>query len=193
MVLRRHEDGVLELRVNGIFVMDDRETRSEELLAALQSSGGRVLVGGLGLGHTVRTLLSDDRVRQVLVAEIEPSLVGWMRAGLIPSVLDDDRVEVRIGDVRDIIQGLPDGAVDGVLLDVDNGPDYLVYADNMAIYQRDFLAECRRVLSPDGKLTVWSSTNSAALAAEIRAVFGSCTVHPIELPSRAEFYFVLSS
>ncbi|HET6293465.1 MAG TPA: hypothetical protein VFG33_08825, partial [Kribbella sp.] len=72
--------------------MDDLETSSEELLAlaALEVVGepSRLLVGGLGLGFTVRALLRDERVREVLVAEIEPDLVQWMRDGLLPSVLD---------------------------------------------------------------------------------------------------------
>ena len=92
---RRAEDGALELRVNGVFVMDDRETSTERLLArttveALTSSPGdteswRVVVGGLGLGYTLAELLTDARVASVLVAEIEPHLVGWHRDGLVPS------------------------------------------------------------------------------------------------------------
>ena len=94
-------DGALELRVNGVFVMDDRETSSEELLASAALASvrrpDRVLVGGLGLGYTVRALLADARLGSVIVAEIEPDLVAWMRSGLVPSVLDDPRVSVEVG------------------------------------------------------------------------------------------------
>ena len=129
LVLRRRGDGALELRVNGVFVMDDRETSSEELLASVALDAvlrpSRVLVGGLGLGYTVRALLADERVREVVVAEIEPDVVRWMRDGVVPSVLDDPRVRVEVGDVRDVVMGQPAGSLDGILLDVDNGPDSL--------------------------------------------------------------------
>lgn len=194
VVLRRRGDGALELRVNGVFVMDDRETSSEELLAAVALAGGpsRLLVGGLGLGYTVRTLLADDGVREVLVAEIEASLVQWMRDGLLPSVLDDPRVSVVVGDVRDAVGSEPSGSLDGILLDVDNGPDFLVYDENAAIYESSFLAVCKEKLRADGVLTVWSSSASALLETAVKAVFGHCEVKPVpvDLQGRAETYYV---
>jgi spermidine synthase len=198
IVLRRRQDGALELRVNGVFVMDDRETRSEELLATAAldvyttDDPRRLLVGGLGLGYTVRALLGDERVREVVVAEIEPDLVAWMRDGLVPSVLDDPRVTVLLGDVRQVVADRPDRSLDGILLDVDNGPDFLVYDANAAVYQPVFLAGCRRKLRPGGALTVWSSSDSEPLAEAIRATFGACRVRPVpvDLQGRDETYFV---
>ena len=197
VVLRRRDDGATELRVNGVFVMDDRETRSEELLAAIALETGprALLVGGLGLGFTVRALLADDRVERITVVEIEPCLIGWMRAGLIPSALDDARVDVRTGDVRGVVAGCPDGSYDGLLLDVDNGPDYLVYDANADVYGAGFLAECHRVLRPGGVLTIWSSTSSAQLRAALDATFGSSAERPVEvdLQGRTERYFVYAA
>ncbi|HWD77420.1 MAG TPA: hypothetical protein VG497_01005 [Kribbella sp.] len=196
LLLRRREDGALELRVNGVFVMDDVETSSEELLAsaALEAvpQPDRVLVGGLGLGYTVRALLADERLGQVVVAEIEPDLVAWMRAGLVPSVLDDPRVAVVVGDVRTVVADLPDASVDAILLDVDNGPDFLVYNENSAIYTSGFLGVCRARLRPGGVLTVWSSSASPALESAVTAVFGGCDVKPVpvELQGRDELYYV---
>ncbi|WP_112244363.1 spermine/spermidine synthase domain-containing protein [Kribbella monticola] len=195
LVLRRRgDDGALELRVNGVFVMDDRETSSEELLAsvALSGSPSRLLVGGLGLGYTVRTLLADDGVREVVVAEIEPELVQWMRDGVVPSVLDDPRVSVVVGDVRDVVGREEADSLDGILLDVDNGPDFLVYDENARIYESSFLALCKEKLRADGVLTVWSSSASSALETAVRAVFGRCEVRPVpvELQGRDETYYV---
>jgi spermidine synthase len=176
--------------------MDDVETSSEELLAsaALDSvlRPRRVLVGGLGLGYTVRALLADERVESVLVAEIEPAVVQWMRDGLVASVLDDARVRVSVGDVRDVVLAQAVESLDGLLLDVDNGPDFLVYTENSLIYQTGFLAECRRRLAAGGVLTVWSSSASAALEAAMREVFGACVVRPVpvRLQGRAETYYV---
>ncbi|WP_344180279.1 hypothetical protein [Kribbella lupini] len=193
LVLRRRaDDGALELRVNGVFVMDDRETSSEELLAevALVGSPSRVLVGGLGLGYTVRALLASASVREIVVAEIEPALVEWMRDGLVPSVLDDPRVVVAVGDVRDVVAG--PASYDAILLDVDNGPDFLVYDGNAAIYTDGFLGVCRSRLRPGGVLTVWSSSASAALEGAIGNVFGGCVVSPVpvSLQGRDETYYV---
>lgn len=196
LLLRRRPDGALELWVNGVFVMDDAETSSEELLASAALDAvlrpARVLVGGLGLGYTVRALLADSRVESVLVAEIEPAVVQWMRDGLVPSVLDDERVRVIVGDVRDVVLTQPLGSLDGLLLDVDNGPDFLVYNENSALYESDFLGECRLRLAPGGVLTVWSSSASAALEAVMREVFGGCEVRPVpvRLQGRAETYYV---
>ncbi|MEV6417457.1 hypothetical protein [Kribbella sp. NPDC051718] len=196
LLLRRRTDGALELRVNGVFVMDDVETSSEELLASAALDAvlrpARVLVGGLGLGYTVRALLTDTRVSTVLVAEIEPAVVEWMRSGLVPSVLDDARVSVVVGDVRDVVLAQPSASLDGLLLDVDNGPDFLVYNENSALYESEFLAECRGRLAPGGVLTVWSSSASSALEAAMREVFGECVVRPVPvaLQGRSETYYV---
>jgi spermidine synthase len=200
LLLRRREDGALELRVNGVFVMDDVETSSEALLASVAldavlrpaEAQVRVLVGGLGLGYTVRALLAEPRVGSVLVAEIEPAVVEWMRDGLVPSVLGDARVRVEVGDVRDVVLAQPAGSLDAVLLDVDNGPDFLVYNENSAIYEPGFLVECRQRLASGGVLTVWSSSASAALETAMREVFGGCEVRPVpvDLQGRAETYYV---
>ncbi|MGW5194691.1 spermine/spermidine synthase domain-containing protein [Kribbella sp. NPDC004138] len=197
LVLRRREDdGALELRVNGVFVMDDRETSSEELLASAALEAvqrpDRVLVGGLGLGYTVRALLADDRLGEVVVAEIEPDLVSWMRSGLVPSILDDPRVAVVVGDVRAVVTDLPDASVDAILLDVDNGPDFLVYNENSTIYTSGFLTTCRAKLRAGGVLTVWSSSASTALETAVGAVFGTCDVKPVpvQLQGRDELYYV---
>ena len=99
---RTEDDGVttLELRANGVFVMDTRETSSERALArqalARHPAPESVLVGGLGLGFTLAEVLDDARVRRVVVAEIEPALVGWMRDGTVPhgpALLADPRVQ----------------------------------------------------------------------------------------------------
>ncbi|MGW1342301.1 spermine/spermidine synthase domain-containing protein [Kribbella sp. NPDC002412] len=196
LVLRRRDDGALELRVNGVFVMDDVETSSEELLASAALASvrrpDRVLVGGLGLGYTVRALLADSRLGQVVVAEIEPDLVAWMRSGLVPSVLDDPRVGVVVGDVRNVVAQAQDASLDAILLDVDNGPDFLVYNENSAIYASPFVTTCRSKLRAGGVLTVWSSSESAALEDVVASVFGACEVQPVpvRLQGRAETYYV---
>ncbi len=200
VVVRRRAGDVLELRVNGVFVMDTAETGTERLLAratlAQVAHPRRVLVGGLGLGFTVSELLTDERVEQVSVAEIEPAVVEWMRAGVLPGgqLLGDPRVQVRVGDVRAEVARAPAQGYDVVLLDVDNGPDFLVYDANAEVYGERFLTECRRVLDDHGALTVWSSTRSEVLAGALRRVFGTVEARPlaVDLQGRDEQYWLFT-
>lgn len=179
---------VLELRVNGVFVMDTLETGSERGLATVAMKqvpdARRVLVGGLGLGFTLDAVLAESRVQRVDVVEIEDALVRWMRDGTVPhgpTCLADERVTVTVADVRDFIaQALP-ATYDLVLLDVDNGPGFLVYPENRAVYEREALSQVRRCLSEGGHLVIWSSDESPALVAELHAVFGNAASTPFDV------------
>ena len=199
VVLRRADDGVLELRVNGVFVMDTARTSTEETLAELAldrlATPARLLVGGLGLGYTVRRLLADPRVRAVVVGEIEPPVVDWLRDGTIPhgpAILADPRVRVRVADVREVVAAAPLGSLDAVLLDVDNGPDGLVHDANVALYDADFLTVCASRLRPGGIVAVWSAARSDPLASALRAATGSCEwiPCPVDLGTRTEEYIL---
>lgn len=195
---RRGDDGALELRVNGVFVMDSAETHSERMLArealdAMEPSHDDLIVflGGLGLGYTLSAMLEDERVASVVVAEIEPALVGWHRRGLVPgSRLDDPRVRIETGDVRDVVAALDSGSVDLMALDVDNGPGFLVYDANAAVYRAPFLSSCRRALREHGLLAVWSGDSSSTLTSALDEVYGSCTERriPVELARRSTSY-----
>lgn len=194
--LRRREDGALELRVNGVFVMDDVETSSERVLAevVLDAGAREVLIGGLGLGHTLRALL-DGGATGVLVAEIEPEIVTWMRTGRIRGreLLDDPRTEIVVGDVRDVVEAQPPARWDAICLDVDNGPDFLVHEHNADIYSDDFLGACRTALRPDGALAIWSMNRPAGLLDALRERFDRVDEHPVpvRLQDRPETYWVL--
>lgn len=198
-VLRTRADGATELRVNGVFVMDDGETGSERRLArsVLERAHepSTVVVGGLGLGFTVRELLADARVARVVVAEIEPALPAWMRDGTIPGadLLDDPRVSLHVGDVRGVVGDLPAGSVDAILLDVDNGPDFLVYDDNAAVYEAPFVRACATRLRPRGRLTVWSQADSEPLRSTLAESFCDVRSERVEatLQRRAEAYWLL--
>ncbi|KHL10744.1 hypothetical protein CLV56_1003 [Mumia flava] len=199
-VLRRRDDGATELRVNGVFVMDDHETGSEQLLAesALAGAEGadlRVVVGGLGLGFTLRALLADPRVAHVTVAEIEPAVVAWMRDGTVPGadLLGDERVEVRVGDVRAVVAEQAVRSVDLILLDVDNGPDFLVDDDNAAVYVAAFLRTCAERLRARGELCVWSQADSPDLRDRLATVLDDVTAVrvPVVLQGRDEAYWLL--
>jgi len=203
LVLLAHPDSaggkrVLELRVNGFHVMDTEETTSEVALAQLALDAAdrveRVVVGGLGLGCTLRRVLADRRVESVQVVELEPALVAWLRSDLVPGgrdLLDDPRVRVDVGDVRDRVAAARPGSVGVLLLDVDNGPDFLVHEANAVLYRPEFVRTCAHVLAPGGVLAVWSMSRSAALQQALSTSFDT-RVHrvPVRLEGRDLTYWV---
>jgi Spermine/spermidine synthase domain len=172
---------VHELRVNGVTVLDTSNTTSERRLAtatlARLDRPARVLVGGLGLGFTVHVLLDDRRIERIDVVELEPAVVDWMNRGLVPDTADvmrSTRVHVRIGDVRQVVADAAPGSFDAVLLDVDNGPGFLVYPHNARVYSDDFLSACAHTLRPAGALAVWSSAPAPALHDALERTVGPC-------------------
>jgi spermidine synthase len=172
---------VVELVVNGAFSMDTVHTATERALATLAlaripGDGLRVLVGGLGLGFTVRALLDEPRVAHVDVVELHAPLVAWARDGLVPplaGLLDDRRVTVTTADVLDAVPALAMGSVDGVLLDVDNGPGFLIHPHNEAVYASDFLEAAARALSRRGVVAIWSADPSSELEDELATACGA--------------------
>jgi spermidine synthase len=203
LVLReRRENGaaaVLELRANGTFVMDSRETTTEQALAdaalSLVAEPRAVLVGGLGLGYTMRQVLADDRVERCSVVEIEPALVEWMRDGTVPhgpALLADDRANPVVADIAVAVEEARDASYDLVLLDVDNGPEHLVHDRNAGLYRGPFLSEVRRMLRPGGVVAIWSAERSTELEATLDQVFGGseATGYDVNLQRRDEKYWL---
>lgn len=190
LVLRERSDGHLELRANGLFVMDTREHRSEralatQALARAPAGPARVLIGGLGLGFTLAAALADDRVVQCTVAELEPDLVTWMRDGTVPHgppLLDDPRTDVLVADIADVLGSAEPAAYELVLLDVDNGPGNLVHAHNARLYRDGGLVAVRRALSRDGVVVVWSAAEDPALEAALQRVFGTAEQTSYDVP-----------
>jgi spermidine synthase len=156
-----------------------------------------VLIGGLGLGFTLQRVLADPRVERAVVVEIEESLVQWMREGTVPhgpSILADLRATVVNADIAMAIAEAR-SSYDLVLLDVDNGPGYLVHAANEAVYEQEFLGRCRDLLSPGGVLVIWSGNAAPDLLAAMRDVFGNAEeqAHHVLLQDRPEEYFLYLS
>lgn len=202
LLLRRRYDGELELRANGVFVMDTVETSTERALAtralALVERPGSVLVGGLGLGFTLAAVLEDRRVERCTVVEIEPALVGWLRDGTVPhgrDLLADPRTDVVVADVAVALREAEPAAYDLVLLDVDNGPGYLVHDANAELYRAPALDDARRATRPGGQVVVWSAAAAPELAATMRRVFGGVEELPydVTLQGRAETYWLYAS
>lgn len=164
MALTRQDREFLIL-AGGRPLMSSRMHGSEQALATLGCRGvppvsPRVLVGGLGMGFTLRAtldLLPDHAA--VVVAELIPAVVEWNRGplgALAAHPLRDSRVRIAIGDVGPVIRAGCE-AYDAILLDVDNGPDAFTATGNAALYSDAGLAAARRALTPGGALAVWSA------------------------------------
>lgn len=158
-------------------LMNSRLSGSEEALAAMAHArvGGRpgasILIGGLGMGFTLRAalrlFLEDARI---VVSELVPAVVTWARGPLAPIFVDslsDARVTIIERDVGDLI-GEAQHLHDAILLDVDNGPDGLTRASNDRLYSARGLGAVRKALRPGGVLLVWSSGPDNAFTRRLR-------------------------
>jgi len=164
---RRGVDDVL-LTVAGRVLMNSRANRSEIALAQLtctnRAPGAAVLVGGLGLGYTLRAALdllpADARV---VLAEIDPAIVHWCRthvADLNRNALDDPRLELHVEDVACTLGrgagGGRDGRFDAILFDLSEGPSTKSRQADHPLYGPSMLRTVRAALRPGGVFAVWS-------------------------------------
>jgi spermidine synthase len=174
LVLSRRGD-VFHIHIDRYELMASRAHGSEEELARLAltalgpRAAPRVLVGGLGMGFTLRATLDalDDRPgASVEVVEVFPAVVDWNRgvlAALAGSPLADPRVRVVEGDVADAVAAAGSG-YDAILLDVDNGPEALTLDANRRLYTQAGLRRLLAALTPGGVLAVWSTDDDPRFA-----------------------------
>jgi len=156
-----------EIRCNLFELMSSRNPVSERALAeaacARLGTKAQILIGGLGMGYTVRAVL--DRLgpeARITVAELVPEVIAWNRgplAHLAVYPLDDARVTVCNADVAEVIRANPRG-FDAVLMDVDNGPEAVLFPANRVLYTAEGVALTLTALRPDGVLALWSADAS---------------------------------
>jgi len=160
-------------------LMNSRLSGSEEALASLafQAIGdgrnAKLLIGGLGMGFTLRAALKEaaDDI-QIVVSELVPAVVDWARgpmAHIFDGCLDDPRVEIAMEDVGLLIAA-GTAQYDAILLDVDNGPDALTRDANDRIYSAAGLRAARNNLKPGGVLAVWSSAPDKKFTGRLKSV-----------------------
>lgn len=170
-------DGEHVILVNGQTLMSSRAHGSEEALATLACrhvgtlKRPRVLVGGLGMGFTLRAtldVLAPDAV--VTVAELVPAVVQWNRgplASLAGHPLDDRRVRMEVEDVGFTLRANPD-RFDAILLDVDNGPAAFTALNNCGLYDNAGVAAAYSALRSGGALAVWSAWDDRKFEQRLR-------------------------
>ncbi|MGB5086508.1 MAG: spermidine synthase, partial [Methylocystis silviterrae] len=154
------------ITLGNIELMNSRLSGSEEALATLSCERiqarpqPRVLIGGLGMGFTLRAALAVLGAKaRIVVAELIPAVVAWARgpmAEVFGASLTDPRVSIEEADVGRLIRS-GRSTYDAILLDVDNGPEGLTREANDGLYDIEGLRAARKALRHDGVLAVWSS------------------------------------
>ena len=177
LTLTHHTSEYLIL-ANGQSLMSSRVHGSEAALAVLGCDRARtltrphVLVGGLGMGFTLRAALDClPPAACVQVAELVPAVVEWNRGplgALANHPLEDPRVRIDEGDVAATLRSSR-GRFDAVLLDVDNGPAALTAASNARLYDDHGVAAAHASLAPGGVLAVWSARDDPRFERRLRA------------------------
>jgi spermidine synthase len=167
----------LSIRVDGVELMNSRAYASEKAFAALGCArisarpASRVLIGGLGMGFSLRTALGELRAdARVIIAELVPAVVRWNRdflGDLADHPLRDPRVTVQEQDVGLLIRKAQN-EFDAILLDVDNGPGGLTREANDSLYTRAGLLAARAALRSGGVLGIWSASPDRAFVERLR-------------------------
>lgn len=187
------KDGVLELRqrgerdflitVGGLVLMNSVANRSEIALGELacaplkDKSTPRVLIGGLGMGCTLRAVIDNlPAEAQVTVVELNPVVLEWCRgplADLTAGAVQDPRVTVVCGDVSEFIADQAASAggktFDAVIFDLYTGPDYDTDPRDDPLYGRRAIARTRSVLRPRGVFAVWGENYDAGFDKRLKA------------------------
>ena len=186
------------LSINGCAIANTH-SNLEIALADLALSGispdqryADVLVGGLGLGVTLRQVLKHRAVQSVCVVEIEPQIVEWNRTYLTNAdLLNDARVELIVGDFCSYVQGSPRN-YHGIAMHIDVGPDQVVRAGNRQAYSLSMLRVLQMRLRAGGALAICAG--GASYERALQRVFDAVSVQsdPADQSSSRRIYQVIA-
>ncbi len=167
------------IRLNGQDLMHSSTSASEVLLGELAhglidaKAPTRTLIGGMGLGYTLKAVLAKAGPKAVVeVGELMAEVIEWNRtfmAKLNGHLLDDPRVQVKLGDVVVTIEKARPNSYDAILLDVDNGPVPMVHTGNVRLYGPRGLETLKSKLRPGGRLAIWSASPDHTFEKRLRA------------------------
>jgi spermidine synthase len=182
----RHHDGEYVIRADGYDLMTSRMHGSEDAMMSLARpqppADACVLVGGLGMGYTLRAVLDLMPAQgSVVVGELIPEVLEWNRGPLGPLAghpLDDPRTTVVLGDVAALIRASSD-RFDAILLDVDNGPTAFTQRANAWLYSPAGLSAIHRALRKGGSLAVWSVDADPTFEPRLRAAGFAPSMHRV--------------
>lgn len=185
--LRKRGEKEFLVSIDGRVLMSSGDRRSEEAVATLACkamvgvTAPRMLIGGLGLGYTLRAALDAlPAMAVVTVAELTAEVETWCRGPLAPltkGAVLDPRVTVVIDDVERVIATVPAGGFDAIVLDLYEGPHAISKRDDEPFYGRRALARTFAALSPGGVLSVWSEDINEGFAKRMTDAGFSTSVH----------------
>jgi spermidine synthase len=179
MALVEH-DGDFSMRVDGRDLMHSSVSASELHLGEIAveqlrgATEGRVLIGGLGMGFTLKSVLAGvGKNIAVEAVELIPEVVEWNRTfmkDLNGKLLDDPRVTVVTRDVYALLNRSKPNTYDAILLDIDNGPTAMVQKGNARLYTRQGLQQIRRALKAGGRVAIWSASVDTQFEARLKSM-----------------------
>ncbi|KYG29377.1 spermine/spermidine synthase [Alkalihalobacillus trypoxylicola] len=177
MIQLQKRNGDYEIIYNGTFLMATYNGESERLLvkAALDyvDNPHSVLIGGLGVGFSLAQALSNPKVKQVDVIEIEEAIIKWNEKHLSQfssNALKDPRTTIIHDDFIQYMKA-SNSKYDVICLDIDNGPDWTVAEENNHLYSLKGMGELIGLLKEGGILTFWSATESPHFVKKLRSFF----------------------
>jgi spermidine synthase len=162
--LYRH-DGAYLIRADGVELMSTRRHLSEDKLAEVACAPlatkpkARVLIGGLGLGFTLREALRHlGPDAEVVVAELVAEVIEWNANpayALSAEAMADPRVRIVHEDVSKVLRNNV-GGFHAIMLDTDNGPEGMIMKENSRLYATRGIAATMAALKPEGTIAYWS-------------------------------------
>ena len=168
MELYQH-DRDFSITINGDDLMHSRRHESELELPRLGCAHLRdhkspiVLIGGLGMGYTLRQTLDIlNSNAQIVVGELLDAVVEWNKEFLCElndQPLQDERVVLEICDIVKLVSNSRE-KYDTILLDIDNGPNAITNSGNHRLYGYEGICSCRKALREKGCLAIWSAKPS---------------------------------
>jgi spermidine synthase len=179
--LRQRGERSFLITIGGRVLMTSEAHRSETELAELacapvaKQPRPRVLLGGLGMGYTLRAALDLlPKTAEVVVVDLNAAVVGWCKGPLAPltnDALGDRRVKVVVGDVARAITDAPPGSYDAIVLDLYEGPHHANNRATDPLYGIGALRRTADALTPDGVVAIWSEEVDTIFESRMKAAF----------------------
>lgn len=201
--LRRRLEPVLqidvwEVKLDDEFLMSSMFTATEEAvgrlgLAATPGEDLRVVIGGLGLGHTAHAALEDRRIASLHVVEALEPVIGWHRSGIVPlgaALSADPRCELVRGDFFGLVaDGIEfadgtTGPFDAILVDIDHTPSHHLDGGHEGFYTPAGLRRVADQLVPGGVFALWSDDPpDESFMATLSQAFATVSAEVVTFPN----------